>query len=409
MAILPLPMPSPQLFSRQEVDGGNGAETTTTTSLSGCTTAIPGPNGHVPLDACNSYYNYDPQSAPAVAVAVIFGVLTCLHIVLAILYRKRYAWVLIMGGLWETIAFVLHSLGARDQQQVGYATAWQILFLLAPLWINAFVYMTFARVAWFFSSSLPLPLLPSPSSPSGPQHQQQEQQVQEQKQQKQQRKIFGIKPASLAKYFVWADVLTFVVQAAGARVIQIGLDVYLAGMGVQQAFILLFLALMVVFHVRATTATATAPVVLLLLREREEEEASSTTGVQEPFRQKKQQQPSWLPLQIALYAVLALITVRIIYRICEFAGGITPSNPVPFHEEYSYALDCLPMMLALVILAVWHPGRTLVGPESEFPTKKSRAEKKAEKQRKSKTKQNGQSYDNIVDMDLQPRKYRSMV
>jgi len=65
------------------------------------------------------------------------------------------------------------------------------------------------------------------------------------------------------------------------------------------------------------------------------------------------------------------------FRIVEFAKGFGPENPIPFHEEYIYALDCLPIMVALVILAIWHPGRYL-GPESEFP-KISRKEKKAMK------------------------------
>jgi cbb3-type cytochrome oxidase subunit 3 len=53
-----------------------------------CTTAVPGKYGYVPPDACNSNYNYDPQFAPAVAVAVIFGIFTLVHLVLAIVFRK---------------------------------------------------------------------------------------------------------------------------------------------------------------------------------------------------------------------------------------------------------------------------------------------------------------------------------
>lgn len=53
-----------------------------------CTTATPGPNGNVPVTACNAYYNYDPQFAPAVAVAVIFGILTGVHVVQAIIFKK---------------------------------------------------------------------------------------------------------------------------------------------------------------------------------------------------------------------------------------------------------------------------------------------------------------------------------
>jgi hypothetical protein len=83
-----------------------------------------------------------------------------------------------MGAAWETTSFILHSLGAKNQQQLAYATAWQLLFLLAPLWINAFVYMTFSREAWYY--------LPGPE-----------------------KRIRGIKVASIGKYFVWADIFTF--------------------------------------------------------------------------------------------------------------------------------------------------------------------------------------------------------
>lgn len=62
--------------------------TTTSEPEPSCTTAIPGPHGNVPFDACNSYYNFDPQFAPAIAVAIIFGVLTTTHLAEAIVYRK---------------------------------------------------------------------------------------------------------------------------------------------------------------------------------------------------------------------------------------------------------------------------------------------------------------------------------
>jgi UTP:GlnB (protein PII) uridylyltransferase len=42
------------------------------------------------------------------------------------------------------------------------------------------------------------------------------------------------------------------------------------------------------------------------------------------------------------------------------------------------------MMVALVILAVWHPGRFLIGPDSEFH-KLSRKEKKEIKREKKET------------------------
>ncbi|KAB2575108.1 Rta1 domain protein [Lasiodiplodia theobromae] len=303
------------------------ASATSSTSTPSCTTAVPGKYGNVPFDACNSYYNFDPQFAPAVAVAVIFGILTIAHLVLAIVFKKSYCWVIIMGATWELVAFIVHALGSHDQQNIGYATAHQLLYLLAPLWINAFVYMTFARMVHYF--------LPD-------------------------RTVWRIRGESLAKYFVWADVASFIVQAVGglmatpsasADIIQTGINVYMGGMGLQEAFILCFLGLMIMFHRQSLALDAAG---------------------------MAHRQYNWRALLYALYGVLVAITVRIIYRICEFAGGVKPSNPIPFHEEYSYSLDAFPMMVAILLLAVFHPGRFLVGPESEFP-KMSRKEKKAAK------------------------------
>jgi hypothetical protein len=64
------------------------ATATSDGSSASCTTAVPGQYGNVPPDACNSNYNYDPQYAPAVAVAVLFGILTVIHISEGIVFKK---------------------------------------------------------------------------------------------------------------------------------------------------------------------------------------------------------------------------------------------------------------------------------------------------------------------------------
>lgn len=163
-----------------------------------------------------------------------------------------------MAGLWETISFAVHALGARDQQNIGYATSHQLLFLLAPLWINAFVYMTLARMVYFF--------------------------VPEQR-------VFGVRASSLAKYFVIADIVSFIVQGAGGImasptasdvVIKTGINIYMGGMGLQEFFVLLFTFLMVRFQLRVA----------------ELDQAGLNT-----------RRPSWRGLTYALYGVLTAITV----------------------------------------------------------------------------------------------------
>lgn len=55
-----------------------------------CVWVEPGPNGYVPPSetTCNSYYYFNPQFAPAVAVAVIFGIFTLIHVFEAFLFQK---------------------------------------------------------------------------------------------------------------------------------------------------------------------------------------------------------------------------------------------------------------------------------------------------------------------------------
>jgi hypothetical protein len=48
------------------------------------------------------------------------------------------------------------------------------------------------------------------------------------------------------------------------------------------------------------------------------------------------------------------------------------------HEAPFYCLEATPMFLALLLWNVYHPGRILVGPDSEFP-KKEKKSKRGEK------------------------------
>jgi hypothetical protein len=176
-----------------------------------------------------------------------------------------------MGALWETIAFAIHSLGSRDQQQIAYATVWSVLFLLAPLWVNAFAYMTFARMVLYWH-------------PEG--------------------KIAGFRAKAIAKWFVLADIICFIVQGAGGimasptssdQIIKVGLNIYLSGMGAQQFFILVFLGLMYAFQKRCSQVEG------------------SSFG-----RDGKR---SWRPLLYSQYAVLVCISVSLILLWLRLLGG----------------------------------------------------------------------------------------
>ena len=104
------------------------------------------------------------------------------------------------------------------------------------------------------------------------------------------KQIYRVKATSLTKYFVWADFITFLIQASGGSLlssqdgstIKIGQHVYMGGTGLQQLFIVLFTVLIVRFHRRM----------------KELEGAGAMIRVE-----------NWRRLIYTLYAVLLLITV----------------------------------------------------------------------------------------------------
>jgi hypothetical protein len=205
-------------------------------------------------------------------------------------------------------------------------------------WINAFDYMLLGRMVYFF--------------------------VPEQK-------IWRFKGIKIAKIFVWLDVLSFLTQLGGGVLINpansestqmLGIHLYMGGIGLQQFCILMFTSIAIKFH--------------LIMKQRER------TGQVLDGRPR-----NWRMLHYVLYASLALISTRIIFRLIEFASGLDPSkNPIPFHEAYFMCLDALPMFVAIALMNVVHPGRILQGEGSEFPKGPTRKEKKAAKREKKEAK-----------------------
>lgn len=131
-----------------------------------------------------------------------------------------------MGATWETLAFIFRAAGAHDQQQPTWQILGTLFLLLAPLWINAFVYMVVARLVYY--------VLPS-------------------------QKVWGVRAALLTKLFVWLDVVTFLVQVTGGilmsnqepdsqDIVRKGQQVYMIGISVQGALILVFGAMTARFY-----------------------------------------------------------------------------------------------------------------------------------------------------------------
>ncbi|KAM5440968.1 hypothetical protein MferCBS31731_004107 [Microsporum ferrugineum] len=284
-----------------------------------CTPTIaPDKNGWVPASECNALYLYYPSFGAAIAFTVIFGAVMLAHFIQATIYKAGFVWVILMGATWECVGFLTRSLGTRDQQSSALATTSQLFILLSPLWVNAFDYMVLARMIHFF--------LPS-------------------------RSIGIFKPAMLAKIFVILDFGAFIIQLIGGgmagpgqtpEAAMRGIHIYMGGIGIQEFFIILFLILAIQFHYQ------------MLHLER--------TGRLSDIKRK------WRPLLYSLYTSLLFITVRIIYRLVEFSSGHTASNPIPHHEWYMYVFDAVPMLAAIGVWNIVHPGKILRGPDAKMPS-----------------------------------------
>ncbi|EOA81672.1 uncharacterized protein SETTUDRAFT_99534 [Exserohilum turcica Et28A] len=223
-----------------------------------------------------------------------------------------------MAGLWETFAYAFRALGSKDQQSAGIALVAQILVLVAPIWVNAFAYMVFARIVHFYSPT---------------------------------RKVWVLSPSILALIFVSLDILSFVIQLVGGGMAgpgaspesqKKGLNIYMGGIGMQEGFIILFLGLVIKFH-----------------RDQLQAERAG--------RLNADKAGGWKWLIWALYACLLAITIRIVYRLAEFSGGLGASNPLPSNEPVLYVLESTPMWLAILVWNIVHPGRFIQGPDAKMP------------------------------------------
>ncbi|KAH8432838.1 RTA1 domain-containing protein [Aspergillus melleus] len=261
-----------------------------------------------------------------------------------------------MGATWELLAFIFRVMQTRQQNKDVWGTMYELFFLLAPIWINAFIYMTLGRMIYYF--------LP---------HQ----------------RLAKISARRYGLLFVALDILAFLVQVAGAsmstndsmgrKFVMLGLHLYMGGIGMQELFILCFLALTIKLQRKVSA--------LRYMEGGDDEKAPVRQGLFHPSR-----------LFYAIYFALAMISVRIIFRLCQYARGYDETNPVLTTESYEYVLDAAPMFLALLALNVFHPGHIIRGQRSDFP-RLTRAEKRELKQQKKERKREKKRMERGFDLE----------
>ncbi|PCH08475.1 RTA-like protein [Penicillium occitanis (nom. inval.)] len=223
-----------------------------------------------------------------------------------------------MSALWQSITYILRIISIKNPTSLGDYAGWFVLILISPLWTNAFVYMVFGRMVWNY-----------------------------------------IPDATLWRVPAWRFG-AFIVQVYGAasaesngntiaQTLQ-GIHIYMGGVAIQQFFIFCFCAFAYKFWRKLLQQKKTV----------DNDNAAST----DPSLK------SGFTLLYALIVVLILISLRIFFRLAEYSKGL--QSTIPNHEAFQYCLDSLPMLLALIILSIVHPGAIMRGPECEIPGRKKR-------------------------------------
>ncbi|PLN78922.1 putative RTA1 domain protein [Aspergillus taichungensis] len=249
-----------------------------------------------------TYYLW--QYVPSIPAAVIFALLfllpTVFHIWKICKTRARFCIPFAIGGVFEIQGYIIRAIAHNRTSQLIPYILQNVFILLAPVLFAASIYMALGRIIR--------------SVPGGAQH-------------------ALIQPAWQTKIFVAGDVVSFVVQGSAAGLMGKGSkagmanDIVIGGLLVQVGTLALFVVTAVVFEGRMMRAAAAAVV----------------DGDGE-----------WRGHLRALYGVSALVLVRSVIRVVEYAMGRT--GYLLANEWCVYVFDGVLMLAVMLVWGVWHPG-----------------------------------------------------
>ncbi|CAL3963310.1 hypothetical protein PZA11_000971 [Diplocarpon coronariae] len=247
-----------------------------------------------------SFYQYNPSIAAAAIFIFLFLATTAWHCLQTSKKRTFYFIPLIVGGCFEWWGYIARIFAHYNMDSQGVFIAQTLLLLLPPSLFAASIYMILGRLIHFTSGESMAP----------------------------------IRAERLSKIFVGGDVIAFLLQAGGGSMLakaatqDTGKIVVIVGLLVQIGFFGLFVVTSFIFHRRMSGSPTSA----------------SMRG-------------NWQRYMYALYGASALILVRSVFRIAEFAGG--HESTLMSNEVYMYVFDGVLMVGVMVIFNVIHPGEII--------------------------------------------------
>ncbi|KAE8332915.1 RTA1 like protein-domain-containing protein [Aspergillus sergii] len=252
-----------------------------------------------PREGFKLFY-YDPSLAAAVIFIICFLATTILHTYQLFRTRTWFFIPFLLGGYFEWIGYVARAVACNQTPNwtLGPYIVQAVLTLVAPALFAASIYMELGRMIVVLGAE----------------------------------KHSMIRIKWMTKIFVAGDVLSFLMQSAGAgmmgvksKISENGPHIIVGGLVVQIIFFGFFMISSAVFHMRMNRD----PV------------ADGGAGF------------NWRRLLYALYGASALILIRSIFRLIEYAQG--NGGYLVAHEWFMYVFDALLMFGTMLIFHVEHP------------------------------------------------------
>ncbi|KAJ5360704.1 hypothetical protein N7517_009895 [Penicillium concentricum] len=244
-------------------------------------------------------WKYVPSLPAAIIFLILFVAATTFHFWK--LHRTK-AWFCLafsLGGLFEVIGYIGRAAAHNRTDSVIVYAIQNVFLLLGPTLFAASIYMTLGRII---------------RSVHAEEHS-------------------LVRINWLTKIFVMGDVVSFLVQGSASGLMatgnnaKLGSNIVVAGLVIQVIMFGLFIVTSIVFEVRMRRSPPTATF---------------------------DEQINWMSRVRTLYAVSALILIRSIFRVVEYAAG-NDGYPLT-HEWMLYVFDSVLMIISMVIWGIWYPG-----------------------------------------------------
>ncbi|KAF5367191.1 hypothetical protein D9758_003897 [Tetrapyrgos nigripes] len=278
-------------------------------------------NGHVDSQGRRIIAGFIPKNWASIIALVAYGVSGAIHWIHYFRIGKRHMLTLTIAMTCMAIGFIARIVYSGSPDSLGLYIFTTLFVLLSPCAFLAVDYILLERLAENLGHEVA-------------------------------KQCLFLSSSLIVKIFVWADVLTFLLQSSGGGLQtsdnessrHLGSTIVIVGLVFQVVSFGLFTCLLLVFGFRVRTSYPQ------LWHVKTSQTIGSTIGL---F--KVSDVHDWRILFAMLCASCVGIIVRLIFRIFEYAQGF--DGFLSTHEGYFYLLDALPLWLAMTQYCFFWPTR----------------------------------------------------